>query len=155
MKFPGRDVAILLGPDRLNVQRAQVGDGPESEIPCGNSLGEKSGFREGQGHVAHLHSLNDGSFLPLVIEIHVVCRGEFPGFIVVHVHVDPLRHGTGHLESELDIRLEPGEEPRITALLKAHFTGLEPSPIPSELTSPPETDSQVCELRLKEGGGFS
>ena len=151
LKIPGGDVPVLLGPNGLDVQGPEIRDGPESEIPSGNPLGQEPGLRESQGDVPHLHPPDDGPLLPFVEEVHVVDRGELPGLIVVHFHVDPFGHGPGHLEAELDVGFQLGEETRVAAFLEAHLAGLKPGPVPTELSPSPEPDRDVGEFGSEQG----
>jgi hypothetical protein len=115
LELPGRDIAVLLCPHRLEIQGTGLSQSPEPEIPSRNPLGEKARFREPESHVTHLHPLEELSSPSLVIHVHVVGGGELPGLVVVDIHMNPVRNDSPGLEAELDVGAELGEEPRVAA----------------------------------------
>jgi len=142
--------AVLLGPNGLNVQGPEIGYGPEAKVACRDSLSEKAGFGECQGHVPDLHPPENVPLIPLIKKVHVVDGRKLPGFVVIDVDMDSFGDDSRYQEPELNIRLKSREKTRVTAFLEAHLAGLEAGPIPSKFSPPPKPNRDVGKLRLKE-----
>jgi hypothetical protein len=68
--------------------------------------------------------------------------------------MDPIGHGTGDPQSELDIRIQLGEEARVTTPLETHLARLKPGPIPTQFPASPQLKVHLGELRPEERAGL-
>ena len=145
-ELAGRDVALLLGPERLHVQSPDPGGGLEAEVARRDPLRQVARRRQLDAHVAHLHPLQQLARPALVVDVDVVRGVELPPLVVVDVHVDPVGDHAAHLHPELDVRPQPRERVRAAAELERRVARPVAVPGAAQLAAPLDLEPEVRHL---------
>ena len=156
-ELPRRQVALLLREHGLEIDRAQLAGGAQTEVAGGDALREEARLGEPEGHVSDLDPLDNLVRQPLIEDVDVVGGRELARLVVVDVHHDPVRDGAAHLDAELKLGHEAGQEAGLASQLDAGVAGPKAGPVASELSPAPNAHVQIGELEQAgsgQHGGF-
>src|SRR5690606_30005159 len=137
-----RDVALLLRPHGLEVERPELALRAEAEVARGDALRDEARGGQPDRDVADLEALEDLVLEALVVDVDVVRRVELAPLVVIHVDVDALRDRAGHADPELDVRLELREQAGVAVELEAAQARLGPRPASAQLDAPADHHAQ-------------
>ena len=138
-----RDLASLLCPHGLNLDRTGLEGGLEAEVAGGHALSEEARRRQVEAHVAHLQALKELAGPALVAKVEAVGAGEGAGLVVVHVHQHAAGDGAVGGAGKLDVGAEPRQEGHFAGDLDGFVAGAEPGPVAAQLARAAEGEAQV------------
>lgn len=132
-QLPRPDLALLPGPDRLEVPRPRPGLGLHPEVAAGHARGEEPGGGEAEGDVADLERAEELALRAAVAHADAVRLDELATLVVVDVDVDPPGDRPRRVDAETRVRPDERDERRRAAHPERGVARLLSQPLTAQL----------------------